>query len=116
MSWVAEANATSRARPISQGRWLCGLHRAMPSSPRAISTCENTSQERRRPRRPTKGRRHWSSIGDQTHLKAYTSPSQLAKPMVSRATPASRSHTDRVLNTSMVGRPAAKPSSRRARQ
>jgi hypothetical protein len=30
--------------------------------------------------------------------------------MVSRATPASRSQTDSVENTSMYGRPAAKPS------
>ena len=35
--------------------------------------------------------------------------------MVSRATPASRNHTESVENTSMYGKPAAKPSSNSTR-
>ncbi|MDT4852339.1 hypothetical protein FQZ97_865670 [compost metagenome] len=70
MSWVAEAKATSTAREISQVSLVCGSHSAMPARPMAISTWASTSQERRRPSLPSSGRRHWSSSGDQTHLKA----------------------------------------------
>ncbi|MCY1466748.1 hypothetical protein D9M71_851770 [compost metagenome] len=70
MSWVAEAKATSTATPISQARWVCGSNSAMPARPTATKSCDSASQERRRPSLPSRGRRHWSSSGDHTHLKA----------------------------------------------
>ncbi len=51
-------------------RLCCGLHSAMPIRPTAISAWDSTSQERLRPSEPIQGNRHWSSIGDHTHLKA----------------------------------------------
>ncbi len=114
MSWVADENATTTASAMSIVRLYCGLHRAMPTRPMAISACDSTSQERLRPSAPIQGSRHWSSIGDQTHLNAYARLIQLAKPIVSRETPASRSQTDSVENTRTAGRPAAKPSNSRA--
>ena len=70
MSWVADENATTTARAMSIARLCCGLHKAMPIRPRAINACDSTSHERRRPNAPIQGSRHWSSIGDHTHLKA----------------------------------------------
>src|SRR3990167_9667331 len=66
MSCVADAKATTTAMAISQDKCFCGSQKPIPIRPRITSAWESTSQERRRPSLPRKGRRHWSRSEEHT--------------------------------------------------
>jgi hypothetical protein len=72
--------------------------------------CANISQLRLRPSNLViKGSESRSTKGAHIHLKPYTNPTQLRKPIVLRSIPASRKRKLKVPNTSNNGRPAENP-------
>ena len=73
------------------------IHQRHPNYCTIIRSCEERSQERRRPSlRVSKGSGILSTRGAQINLKEYPSAAQLKKVTVLRSTPASVSQTERV--------------------
>ena len=111
MSCVAEPRATAIAHQTTGISATLGSVSAMQTSPPVIRLWASSSQLRLRPKSGvSSGIGIRSTSGDQAHLKAYTSPTQLKNPMVARSTPASRSQKLSVPNTKSRGSPAEKPS------
>ena len=78
MSCVAEPKATASAHQTMGASASWGSLNAMPTKPAITSPCDSSSQLRRRPsQRVSSGSGSRSTSGDQTHLKAYASPTQL---------------------------------------
>ena len=112
MSCVAEAKATSSApSPTISG--AASGSRVPRNTIVAISTsCEATSQPRRRPkRRDRHGTCQASTTGAQRNFNVYGSPASDSSPMVPRSTPRSAIHTRSVSPDSASGSPEEKPSS-----
>jgi len=82
----------------------------MPINPTMTKHCAKISQLRLRPSSLViKGKDSLSTKGAHTHLKPYTNPTQLKKPIVLRSIPASRKRKLKVPNTSNNGKPAENP-------
>ncbi len=110
MSWVADAVATSSAPSATSPGADAGSVRPRNTIATISSTCENTSQPRRRPsKRDSTGTSSASTSGAQMNFAVYGVPTSANSPMVPRLTPASRIQTSKVAPDSASGRPAEKP-------